>query len=209
MSAIDMAGKQCGLLTVLGRSPERMACDKVGWICECICGARVVVNGTKLRNGHTRSCGCYRRPAFDRFIEKAILKPSGCIEWTGGLNGVGYGQFSDPRTSNRSEGKVYAHRWSYEYFVGPIPDGLHLDHLCRNPKCVNPSHLEPVTPRVNILRGVGMSAKHATKTHCPAGHPYAGDNLYIHPTKGYRACRICGKERALARRRAARVKAGK
>jgi hypothetical protein len=132
------------------------------------------------------------RPAIDRFAEKIALTDSGCIEWIGGLNGVGYGQFYRGKTHPGDTGKTYAHRWSYEYHVGPVPEGLHL---------VNPEHLEPVTCRENLLRGTGPSAAHAVKTHCPAGHPYAGDNLYIHPTKGMRYCRECGRLRALAKRR--------
>lgn len=137
------------------------------------------------------------RPAVDRFAEKVALTDSGCIEWVGGLNGVGYGQFYVGKKAHGDTGKTYAHRWSYEYHVGPIPDGLHLDHLCRNRACVNPEHLEPVTVRENLLRGEGPSAVHAKKTHCPEGHPYAGDNLYVNPTKGIRQCRACGRERSL------------
>lgn len=137
------------------------------------------------------------RPALDRFAEKVALTDSGCIEWIGGLNGVGYGQFYRGKTHHGDTGKTYAHRWSYEYHVGPIPDGLHLDHLCRNRACVNPEHLEPVTVRENLLRGEGLSAMHAKKTRCPVGHPYAGENLYVHPTNGQRYCRACGRERSL------------
>jgi hypothetical protein len=84
-----------------------------------------------------------------------------------------------------------AHRVAYELLVGPIPDGMHLDHLCRTPACVNPAHLEPVTPRVNSLRGVSFSAVNATKETCPAGHPYSADNTYLSPTKRNRLCRTC------------------
>lgn len=145
--------------------------------------------------------GTVQRPAIERFREKIAPGPNGCIEWTGGLNGVGYGQFYGGRTSLGQTGKTYAHRWSYEHFVGPIPEGLHLDHLCRNRKCVNPEHLEPVTIRENLLRGVGPSAIHAQKTECPAGHPYSGDNLYTHPAKHQRFCRECGRLHALNKRR--------
>ena len=140
------------------------------------------------------------RPAYRRFLEKTAPADNGCIEWTGGLNGVGYGQFYRGRTSLDETGKGYAHRWSYEFFVGPIPEGMHLDHLCRNTKCVNPEHLEPVTIRENLMRGTGASARHAVKTHCPEGHPYSGDNLYQHPTKGQRYCRACGRRRAQDKR---------
>jgi hypothetical protein len=144
--------------------------------------------------------GTVIRPAIDRFAEKIALTDSGCIEWIGGLNGVGYGQFFRGRLSHGDTGKTYAHRWSYEHHVGPIPEGLHLDHLCRNRACVNPDHLEPVTVRENLLRGEGVSAACAKKTHCPKGHPYSGDNLYTHPTKNMRRCRECARQQSAAAR---------
>ena len=144
-----------------------------------------------------------RRTAAERFSAYSRPSDTGCIEWIGGLNGVGYGQFYAGRSESNRTGKVYAHRWAYEKAKGPIPEGLHLDHLCRNRRCVNPDHLEPVTCRENLLRGESPAAKHAVKTHCPAGHPYAGANLYVNPTKGYRVCRECSRLRAVAKRRAA------
>lgn len=87
---------------------------------------------------------------------------------------------------------MQAHRAMYELLVGPIPEGLTIDHLCRVKLCVRPDHLEPVTMRENLLRADGLAGTNARKTHCPQGHPYSGENLFITATGG-RACRICGR----------------
>ena len=87
-----------------------------------------------------------------------------------------------------SEGTQLAHRAAYQLFA-PIPDGLVLDHLCRNPPCVDPNHLEPITLAENNLRGEGCMAKYAQRTHCPQGHPYDEENTWI-TTVGARRCRI-------------------
>src|SRR5690348_1907218 len=97
--------------------------------------------------------------------------PGECWTWQATQTN-GYGQF-------KIDGKQrYAHRVSYELTVGPIPDGLQIDHLCRNRACVNPAHMEPVTPRVNTLRGIGGAAARAARTHCPRGHAYTAENTY-------------------------------
>lgn len=108
-----------------------------------------------------------------------------CWEWMGLRQPEGYG-----RTS-RLGVPVYAHRFSWTVLVGEIPAGMQLDHLCRNRLCVNPDHLEPVTCRVNVLRGVGPSAQAARRTHCPQGHPYNDANTYWRPDGKSRQCRAC------------------
>lgn len=122
--------------------------------------------------------------AEDRFMSFVHRSDSGCWEWTGSTSYKGYAKF-------RQDGeRMPAHRWAYEHWVGPIPEGLHIDHLCRNRKCVNPEHLEPVTPRENVMRGNGVPARNARKTHCVHGHPFSGDNLRI-SLRGDRRCREC------------------
>ncbi len=128
----------------------------------------------------------------DRFWSK-VNKTESCWLWTASINPEGYGKFWVA-----GKGRLRAHRVAYELVVGPIPEGLQIDHLCRVRHCVNPSHLEPVTHRENLLRGIGIPAVNAKKTHCLRGHPFSGDNLYIEP-KGGRRCREC--RRAVDRRR--------
>ncbi len=134
----------------------------------------------------------------DRLLSKIRVNPeTGCWEWTARLfQGTGYAQFKITVAVGKSENR-YGHRVAYELLVGPIPDGLFLDHLCRNKKCINPQHLEPVTARTNALRGFGSAANNARKTHCKNGHPLSGDNLY-HDHAATRQCRICQRERSLA-----------
>jgi hypothetical protein len=101
----------------------------------------------------------------------------------------------------------YTHRFSYMVFVGAIPDGLEIDHLCRVHECCNPEHLEPVTCQVNVLRGESFAAREAALTHCKNGHPLSGDNLYARPDGKARECRACRIEarRGLYARRKANV----
>lgn len=123
-------------------------------------------------------------PLRERLMLKIEIAPDNCWVWKGVIAYDGYGV---AKVDNK---RYRAHRLVYETFKAPIPDGLVIDHLCRNRACCNPDHLEPVTTRVNILRGVGPSALAAVKTACAKGHPFAGSNLIIR-SNGQRACRIC------------------
>ena len=137
--------------------------------------------------------------SVERFWAK-VEKTETCWLWTAAVNRVGgYGHF---RVGLRT---VYAHRLSYEWANGPIPDGLTIDHLCRVTTCVRPSHLEVVTNRENILRSEGFAACHARKNNCPRGHPYNETNTHVR--NGERHCRTC--ERIRARQRWAAVKASR
>lgn len=131
-----------------------------------------------------------------RFEPKVCRGAAGdCWPWVGVKDKDGYGflmvglRKGERRTSRR------AHRLSYEHERGPIPVGYQLDHLCRNPACVNPAHLEPVTPQVNTLRGVAPSARNAQKTHCLYGHllPAATHHAY---QRTRRRCKQCERARA-------------
>jgi HNH endonuclease len=121
---------------------------------------------------------------LERFEEKYIVHPeTGCWLWAASLFPKGYPSFNGVR----------GHRWSYEYFIGKIPKGLQLDHLCKVKNCVNPKHLEPVTNLENNRRSeLTLAGKNRRKTHCPKGHEYTSDNIYIRPSREIdRQCRKC------------------
>ena len=114
----------------------------------------------------------FRGSPPERFFRKVQFsaEENGCWIWGASLQTNGYGHFYDG-------GDVLAHRWLYAFCVGPIRAGLTLDHLCRERRCVNPDHLEPVSLRTNVLRGNAPAAINARKTHCLRGHPLSGSNL--------------------------------
>lgn len=133
---------------------------------------------------------------WERALTRLEKHENGCWEWTSYVNKRGYAQVWGYGK------KLSVHRLSYERHKGPIPDGYDIDHLCRNRRCSNPDHLEAVTRKENIVRGLSGSMV----TVCAQGHDYSDENTYIKPN-GTRGCRTCKRERnrvAAARRRAAR-----
>jgi len=134
---------------------------------------------------------------FDRFwaqVEKSTT-PDGCWTWLGRVNNHGYGSI---RIMGRLIDPTLVHHFAYELLVGPIPKGMEIDHLCKNRRCVNPAHLEPVTRSENCKRGdsgLAWALHQRAKTHCPQGHPYDLFNTY-YDKNGGRQCKICKSERS-------------
>lgn len=132
-------------------------------------------------------------PNLERFL-RFIRITGECWEWTGTRNNRGYGTFSLYFSGRKPSPykSILAHRFSYESFIGPIPDGLQIDHLCRVRHCVNPNHLEPVTARENTFRSAkSASVINDAKTHCPQGHPLSGPNLGFKKSKRGKPARYC------------------
>jgi hypothetical protein len=135
------------------------------------------------------------KTALERFEDKFIPEPnSGCWIWLACFSKkTGYGRLG-------WNGSVTsAHQVSYQLHKGRIPQGLEIDHLCRNRICVNPEHLEAVTHQVNMLRGATVVAAHVAKTNCPKGHPYSAEN-----TEYFRNMRYCKECRRVRQRLAYR-----
>ncbi len=130
---------------------------------------------------HKRSGRTELRSFEERLWEK-VDKTETCWLWTASKNPLGYGWFGVGKKVR------LAHRVVYEFVVGPIPDGLELDHLCRTPSCVRPDHLEAVSHTINMQRG--HKRQRNQKTHCSGGHEFTENNSGVN-SKGYRICYIC------------------
>lgn len=151
------------------------------------------------RHGDPLTCKVSTDPT-GRFLEKVDKQEGGCWLWTAHGDVSGYGRF---KMNGRDR---LAHGVAYELFVGPIPEGLQLDHKCHNAsdctagarcehrRCVNPDHLEPVTARENTRRGKTIAARYAARTHCGFGHPLSGENVRMQGG-GARICRSCNRRR--------------
>lgn len=159
------------------------------------CGTSFLAKNYEVRDGR-RFCStlCHnlsKRNTPDMFWAK-VQKTSSCWLWTGKLTRDGYGHFVMKLASGHKE--ILAHRVAYVFEKGMVPQGLQLDHLCRNRACVNPAHLEPVTQRENVLRGEGIAAKESRATHCKHGHLFDAANTMMRKSGG-RFCRECGRIR--------------
>ena len=140
------------------------------WISLLECSQKISIAGEKM--------------TIESFWQRTSPEPNtGCWFWLGNsYQSIRGGEYGLVRVGSKSR---RAHRWAYQYFKGSIPDGLELDHLCRNTLCVNPDHLEAVTHKVNMERGIV-----AARTHCKRGHLLNGANL-VFWNKGARGCRTC------------------
>lgn len=136
----------------------------------------------------------YTRVPVGERIKRKIAQVNGCWLFQGRVNQNGYSSIG----INRGRGKPYhtrlVHRVAYETFVGPIPAGMTIDHLCRNKLCVNPEHLEAVTQRENSFRAPNYIGN---RTHCPSGHEYSPDNTHVNQKTNRRTCRACHRKHQL------------
>jgi hypothetical protein len=135
-----------------------------------------------------------RLPA--RFWSKVAVADQRCWLWTSALSSGGYARFVIGSRTDGTRRTVDVYRWLFELVIGPVPAGLVLDHLCRQRRCVNPAHLEPVTARENILRGEGPAAVNTRRTTCQRGHEFTPENTLLsrradRGSRVVRLCRIC------------------
>lgn len=175
---IEMSGRTYGHLTVLEEHSQD-ASGSIMWLCLCDCGQQSVVRGTHLRRRLTSTCGCRTGYVPTTFTEGVHynVDESGCWIWAGRMDRNGYGKAHDPlRASPSARSTDWAHRVSYRIHRGMIPDGYDIDHLCENPPCINPDHLNPLTRaehmRVTNERAGGMPRREMAVAWRAQGMPY-------------------------------------
>ena len=134
------------------------------------------------------------RIAGEKILRRIEYKPGSCWLWAGGVNEDGYGVAEIGAISRRGRVSVAPHRVMYRWLVGPIPPSMVLDHLCREPRCVNPQHLEPVAVKTNTLTGIGPTAVNAAQAFCQS----CGSE-FVRAKSGKRICRTCHNRRSTAR----------
>lgn len=164
--------------------------DTAFGLCQCGCGTRTGLY-TKTMSGHVR--GQPRKYLAGHHMKLkdpwVINAETGCWLWQGFIDPGGYGT-----RGHRGGKSSMAHRRVYEERKGAIPFGLQLDHLCKVRHCVNPDHMEPVTPKINTLRSEGITALSSRKTHCKQGHSLPPE-LQFNVSQGFhRRCKVCQKE---------------
>lgn len=145
------------------------------------------------RRGGYKFTGDQHATVFERWAAKVRRLEGGCWRWAACIRDDGYGSFTVVGGHGPNTIRLVAHKYAFEVFRFPVPEGLELDHLCRNRWCVNPFHLQPVTQLTNLMRGESFCANNARKTHCMHGHEFTPENTLIVEYPNRAPCRRCRK----------------